>query len=151
MRLASFLKPGLLVYEVLKTVIFATVVVLQAENTEIFTLIIFSAQAALFPLMALFLCVNTVQYKEYLPLYIAGKFVCIFAIIGWSIFAQEKSSLGSFLSSTTLLCFEMSALFTVITIKNDVKRFLDNNENDQNGTQINHETNLQNANLTEGS
>ena len=124
MRLASFLKPGLLIYEVLKAVIFATVMVLQAQNAQIFTLVVFAVQGTLFPLMALFLCVNTLRYREYLPLYMAGKIVAVFTIMSWSLFTQKASTLGDFISSTTLLCFELSALFAIMTIRNDVEQII---------------------------
>ncbi|MCL1991710.1 MAG: hypothetical protein FWG66_02040 [Spirochaetes bacterium] len=45
--------------------------------------LLFAAPNMLFPLMALFLWLDFFKYEAYVPLFIVGKFVCIFSTISW--------------------------------------------------------------------
>jgi len=51
--------------------------------------ITFAACAALFPLMALFIWLDSSRYAVYMPLFTAGKCIGIFSILGWSIIAGQ--------------------------------------------------------------
>ena len=46
---------------------------------------VFSASAAMFPFMALFLWLDVYRYKTYLPLFIAGKCIGIFSLLVWTV------------------------------------------------------------------
>jgi hypothetical protein len=117
MKITTLLKPGLFVYEVFKIIIFAIILMTEAYNSSIFLLAFFAAQGALFPIMALFLCLNTVRYKEYLPLFMAGKSIGIFILLVWSIFSQQSTMIGGFFNGMSLLSFELVALAAIFYIK----------------------------------
>jgi len=72
--------------------------------------------------MALFICLNTAHYREYLPLFIAGKSIGIFALLSWFIISQQLSMVSIFLSGITLLSFDLFSLASVLVIKNDVDK-----------------------------
>jgi hypothetical protein len=85
MGIIRILKPGLLVYEFVR--IFLTVYViaslLPGKSTVPFLML--TAPFALFPLMALFIWLDTEKYKTYIPLYLAGKCINVFILLGWLI------------------------------------------------------------------
>jgi hypothetical protein len=47
------------------------------------------ASNALFPLMALFLWLDSSRYSVYEPLYTAGKCVCFVSVMSWCIFSRQ--------------------------------------------------------------
>ena len=124
MRFAIFLKPALLIFEVTRIIIIAGLLIIQADDALFFTLLIFAVQGALFPIMALFLCLNTARYIEYIPLYIAGKSIGILAIICWSLLTQQATMIGGFIREMTLICFDLFAVTALLVIKNDVNRLM---------------------------
>ena len=129
MNIIRFLKPGLLIYEVLKIIVFAATLVIDATNKSIFLMVFFTAQGALFPIMALFICLDVVRYKEYLPLFIAGKGIGIITLLGWSVFSRQVTMIGGFFNVMSLLSFELFAMAVVLIIKKDVMRLTDVEEN----------------------
>lgn len=122
MKIVSLLKPGLLIYEVFRLVILTIILILQANNSSVFVMMIFATPGVLFPIMALFICLNTAHYREYLPLFIAGKSIGIFALLSWFIISQQLSMVSIFLSGITLLSFDLFSLASVLVIKNDVDK-----------------------------
>jgi hypothetical protein len=85
MGITRILKPGLLVYEFVR--IFLTVYVLASffPGKSSIPFLFMAVPFVLFPLMALFIWLDTEKYKAYLPLYLAGKCVCVFILTGWLI------------------------------------------------------------------
>ena len=51
--------------------------------------IVYAAPGALFPLMALFIWLDTDRYRAYLPLFAAGKCIVVVSLLGWSIVSQR--------------------------------------------------------------
>ena len=94
MRLISFLKPGLLIFECVRVLFIVLILVLQGNDPGLLTRIVLAAPSALFPLMALFICLDFDRYKEYLPLYMAGKSIGIFLQVGWSIISRQVTMIG---------------------------------------------------------
>jgi len=122
MNIIRILKPALLVYEVLKIVVFAATLVIDAGNKSIFLMAFFTAQGVLFPIMALFLCLDSDRYKEYIPLYIAGKSIGIVILLGWSLFSRQVTMIGGLFSAMSLLSFELFAMSVIFIIKRDIIR-----------------------------
>ena len=120
MKLVSLVKPGLLIIEIIKMVIIAAILVLEARNKSILQLVLFAAQGALFPIMALFLCLNTVRYREYIPLYIAGKCIGIILLLGWSLFSRQVTMIAEHLNVMSLLSIDLFALAAILTVRKDV-------------------------------
>jgi hypothetical protein len=86
MEISRPLKPGLFIYECIRLFILAAAfVILQPVGPGAFPWLVYTAPSALFPLMALFMWLNVSRYGAYLPLFLAGKCVCLFALAGWSI------------------------------------------------------------------
>ena len=88
--------------------------------------IAFAASAPLFPLMALFIWMDSARYKAYMPLFSAGKCIGFFSILGWSIIARQvriidvlsgspKAKFESFLFYSYL--FSMVVIFLIIRDK----------------------------------
>jgi len=94
--------------------------ILQASDSSFFIKLVFATQGALFPIMALFLCVNINRYKEYLPLLIAGKIIGIVILFTWSIASMQNTSPTDFISEMALLCCDLFALAAILKIKKDV-------------------------------
>lgn len=112
MGIIRILKPGLFLYECVRTILlaFTLVFLLRAmENPNIILWAALAAPTALFPLMALFIWLDIDRYNSFLPLYMAGKCIGIFAFLGWSIIY------GRFTIITTGLIFESGNLFALGT------------------------------------
>ncbi|MCL2440680.1 MAG: hypothetical protein FWD14_02980 [Treponema sp.] len=121
MRLISFLKTGLFIYECFRILILAIILIIQGSEPGLSIRMIFAASAALFPLMALFICIDINRYKTYLPLFAAGKCICIFMELGWSIISRQVTMIGSIDSAAILAqlilsgdLFALAAVFMII-------------------------------------
>ncbi|MCL2185918.1 MAG: hypothetical protein FWB86_08730 [Treponema sp.] len=121
MKLTSFLKLGLFFYELIRTLYLVINLILQASDSSIFIKMIFASQGALLPLAALFLCLNTTRFKEYIPLYIAGKSIGIFTLLMWSLISQGNQMIGDRIGEMTLVAFDLFSLAIILIIKNDFK------------------------------
>ena len=120
MKLIRFLKPLLFLYEVIRIIIIAVLVILKANDSSNYMMVIFAVQGALFPIMTLFLCVNAVRYREYIPLYIAGKAIGVFAVVCWLLFSRQVTMIEGFVSDIVLGSFDLLAIAVSIAIKDDV-------------------------------
>ena len=89
MGINRLLKPGLFLYECIRIIFMAAVVVLSPGGNEILPRLIFMAPGVLFPLMALFIWLDVQRYRAYLPLFAAGKCIAIFTLLIWSIFSRH--------------------------------------------------------------
>ena len=136
------MKPLLFVYEVIRIIIIAVLLIIKANDSSNYMMVIFAVQGVLFPIMTLFLCINTDRYKEYIPLYIAGKVTAVFAILCWLLFARQSTMIGGFVSDIVLGCFDLLAIMAVLAIKDDVKNSTIDNLLTTNGqTEKNEQTN----------
>jgi hypothetical protein len=89
----------------------------------------------MFPLMALFLWVDFSRYKPYMPLYIAGKCIGIFSILGWSIvsrrFTMFQELAGFYLIIDLLfLCGDLLALAAALLIFRNMQKITGNTVQD---------------------
>jgi len=82
--------------------ILITILILHSNDAGILIKMIFAAPAVLFPLMALFIWLDTGRYKTYLPLFAAGKCIGIFILLGWSIISQQVTMISSFSSAAII-------------------------------------------------
>jgi hypothetical protein len=58
-----------------------------------FPYLVYVTPNALFPLMTFFMCLRPVEYRNYLPLYMAGKVVAVVAFYVWGFFILKASIL----------------------------------------------------------
>jgi len=97
MEMVRPLKPGLFIYECIRLLILAAAfAALQPVGPEAFPWLVYTAPNALFPLMALFIWLNVSRYGAYLPLFLAGKCVCLFSLLGWSIVSWRTTIIEGF-------------------------------------------------------
>ncbi|MCL2801802.1 MAG: hypothetical protein FWD28_08615 [Treponema sp.] len=118
MGLNRFLKYGLFIYECLRILIVIIFLVVQQNGSGSIAGISYAASIALFPLMALFICLNTERYKVYLPLFAAGKTIAIVLGIGWLITHQSGTMYGELelLLTQIVLSGDLFALTAVLLI-----------------------------------
>lgn len=95
-RLINIIKPGLFIYECIRMIILVASVVYLMPGSSIFSWLFFAAPSAMFLLMALFLWLDAFRYKAYLPLFMAGKCIGIFAQMGWSIITRRDAVMERF-------------------------------------------------------
>jgi hypothetical protein len=55
-----------------------------------FPYLVYAVPNALFPLMGFFLLISPGEYKTYISLYMAGKFIVIVSILVWGFFSLSK-------------------------------------------------------------
>ena len=66
----------------------AALVFYQPVDPAGFPRFIYAAPAALFPLMAFFILQDDSRYRNYLPLFMAGKFLSICTLTVWLVFQR---------------------------------------------------------------
>jgi len=116
----------------------AILLLLKTKDSSIYMMVIFAVQGALFPIMALFLCVNAVRYREYIPLFIAGKVIGVFAILSWLLFSRQGTMIGGFLPDVILGSFDLFAIAAILVIKDDVNNSsIDNMIRTEGNTEVN--------------
>jgi len=76
--------------------------------------------------MALFIWLDTDRYKEYLPLFSAGKCIGIFLLLVWFIIFRQVTMIGSVFglaiyAELLVLFGDLLSLGAVLLIKNDIK------------------------------
>jgi len=82
-----------------------------------FPQITFAACAAMFPLMALFIWLDSARYEVYMPLFTAGKCIGVFSILGWSIIAGQVKISAVLSGTANIESFLLySYLFSVVVI-----------------------------------
>jgi hypothetical protein len=73
--------------------------------------------AALFPLMAFFILLDSARYRVYIPLFTAGKFIGVFSILGFPVIIGQDSKFGVFSENTLLVSFLLgSYLFSILVV-----------------------------------
>ena len=123
-------KPAVFLYECIRILFLTALTVSQFNELAAGTpanlpALLYAAPGALFPLMALFIWLDTVRYRTYLPLFIAGKCIIIFTLAvwltitpeftGWSIFIRMPLIVRSS-AINLLLLMDIMALSAVILI-----------------------------------
>jgi FtsH-binding integral membrane protein len=112
MKIVHFVKPGLFVYECVRILAITFILFLQADRAGFSINLILIMSGALFPLMALFIWLNTNRYKAYLPLFLAGKCIGAFTLLIWFIVSKQDTIIESFVLSGDL--FSLAAVLLII-------------------------------------
>jgi len=125
MNIIRFLKPLVFVLECIKLMVIALVIIIQGNVPGLFTKILLAAPGALFPLMALFVWLDTARYKEYPPLFLAGKCIGIFLLLIWFIVFSQVTIIGRIFGFAVyaeglILCGDLISLGAVFLISKDI-------------------------------
>jgi len=94
MVLVRILKPALFIYECIRITALAFILVYLLYGTSSVPWLAFTAPGALFPIMALFLWIDTANFKAYMPLYITGKCIGLFSLALWSVMSKQNTVMG---------------------------------------------------------
>ncbi|MCL2209070.1 MAG: hypothetical protein FWC19_01715 [Treponema sp.] len=105
MGIISVIKPALFFYEAVRVVILALVLMFLLPGTSAVPWLAIASPGALFPLMSLFLWIDIIRYKAYLPLYLAGKYIGIFTIIIFSLISRRLTVIN--VSSDSIILTEL--------------------------------------------
>jgi len=89
MGIVRLIKLILFIFECIIFLFISALLISSGLEQAGFPYITFAASASLFPLMALFIWLDSGRYRVYIPLFTAGKCIGIFSILGWSIFAGQ--------------------------------------------------------------
>jgi len=100
--MTQLLKPGLFIYECLRLLFLISALAAATDGLKN-PLLVFTASNALFPLIALFLLLNISRYRDYLPLYFAGKCISLFSVAGWVIISKQETIIWALMNSSRLL------------------------------------------------
>ena len=94
MELHRPLRAGLFIYECARILFLAGAFAAQGQGPDgglaAFPWLACVAANALFPLMTLFLLLDSSRYGVYAPLYAAGKCVSFFSAVGWCFFSWRN-------------------------------------------------------------
>jgi len=130
MKLIQLIKPGLFLYECLRIMLLAAVLILRSNGNDILMPLVYTAPSALFPIMALFIWLDSERYRAYLPLFTAGKCIGITSLLGWSIVSSQFTMIGVFMTVVVfaefvILCGDLLAMAAVFLV------FKNNKKNDE--------------------
>jgi len=137
MNITRFLKPIVFTLECIKLLIIALIIMIQGNVPGLFIKILLAAPGALFPLMALFIWLDTIRYKEYIPLFSAGKCIGIFLLLGWFIIFRQVTMIGSIFGLAVyaegiLLFSDLLSLGAVFLINREIIIEIKNPEMEEN-------------------
>jgi hypothetical protein len=127
MNIVRFLKPAVFLCECIKLMLISAILIIQGDVLELAIKIILTAPGALFPIMALFIWLDTDRYREYLPLFSAGKCIGIFLLLGLLIVFRQVTIIGKTIglavyAETLLLGGDLLSLGAVLLINKNVKK-----------------------------
>jgi len=126
MRFTPLLKPGLFVYECIRIIILIVILFQYGRDSGLLIRAIFTTPSILFPIMALFIWLDTDRYQVYLPLFIAGKSIGVFLELGWSIISRQVTILTGAGGITSLaqltLSGDLFALAIALFIIKDIQK-----------------------------
>jgi hypothetical protein len=127
MKAIQLIKPGLFLYECMRIMILAAILILRSSESDILGRLAYTAPSALFPLMALFIWLDSERYRAYLPLFAAGKCIVISTFLGWSIVSGQVTMIGRFLGAAVfaeavLLSGDLLTIAAVILVYKDNRK-----------------------------
>jgi len=127
MNVVRFLKPAVFLLECIKLMVISTILIIQGNTPGLLIKIVLIAPSALFPIMALFIWLDTDRYKEYLPLFSVGKSIGIFLLLGWFILLRQVTMIGNVFgiaiyAENILLSGDILSLIAVLLIYKHVKK-----------------------------
>ena len=95
----QLIKPALFLYECMRIMMLAAVLILRPNGGDFLGQLAYTAPSALFPIMALFVWLDSERYRAYLPLFAAGKCIGITTLLGWSIVSGQVTMIGRFMGA----------------------------------------------------
>jgi len=114
--ISRFFKLILLIIECI-TFFIAVIVIQRSINQAGLSEITLMVSAVLFPLMALFIWLDSTRYRVYIPLFTAGKFIGVFSILGFPVITGQNSNSGFFSRDVNLLSLLLvSYLFSILVV-----------------------------------
>jgi hypothetical protein len=117
MRIIRFFKLILFIYEFITFIYIAAIIFFRGFDQDSLPETVFAASAAMFPLMALFIWLDSTRYRVYMPLFTAGKCIGVFSILGWSIIARQVKISAVLSGAAVIESFLLySYLFSLIAI-----------------------------------
>ena len=119
MKAIQLVKPGLFIFECIRVLTLALILISKRNEPEFFTRILFAAPCTLFLLMALFIWLDTSRYREYLPLFAAGKCIGIFILLLWSIISKQVTIIYNF---GFILSGDIFTLAIILLINKDSRK-----------------------------
>jgi hypothetical protein len=126
MGLIRFFKIGLFIYECIRILLLALILIIKGTDSGLLIRMVFAAPSALFPLMALFILLDTNRYKAYLPLFLAGKSIGVFLEALWSIISirvtMNESMDHSVILAQLILSGDLFSLAAAIMIVKYVQK-----------------------------
>ena len=78
------------IFRVLLLVVFLFIGPQEAVDGTFFPYLVYLSANALFPLMTLFVWLRPQEYRNYLTLYMAGKFIGMAAFFAWEFFSSRQ-------------------------------------------------------------
>jgi len=133
MVLIRCLKPAIFIYECIRIIVLSFILFYLLYGTISVPWFAFTAPGALFPLMALFLWIDTVNFKAYLPLYIAGKCIGLFSLALWTVISRLNTIIGGIslfylqIETVFFLC-DLLALAAILIIFRNLQKSLNKQE-----------------------
>jgi hypothetical protein len=123
MGIIKLLKPALFIYECARIIVVSTYMVFQGNQAG-FPVIAFAAPSALFPLIALFIWLDASRYRVYLPLFVAGKILCILSLLVWFLVFRQNMIIysGNTVIELLLACGDLFSIAIILLIMRDVKK-----------------------------
>jgi hypothetical protein len=126
MKIIQLIKPGLFLYECLRIMILVVILILRSNGDNFIGHVAYTTPSALFPLMALFIWLDSQRYRAYLPLFAAGKCIGISTLLGWSIVSGQVTMMGRFLGAAVfaeiiLICGDLLSIVIVLLVYKDNK------------------------------
>jgi hypothetical protein len=132
MVLIRILKPFLFFYECARTFAMICMFAYLFYGTDYLSYLAFAAPAAIFPIMALFIWIDTAGFKSYIPLYIAGKSIAIFTMTVWFTVSRISMITGiyTFQEAGEILFIsgDLLALAAIIVIFTSLQKSLNKQE-----------------------
>jgi hypothetical protein len=116
MKMVNIIKGGLFIYESVRIIILALYLMIVLPEHSAVSWLAFAVPGALFPLMAMFIWLDTSRYNAYLPLYIAGKCIGIFSLMVFSIISGRFTMIDMGSGIFTALIFLAGDLFALAGI-----------------------------------
>ena len=111
MSVSKPLAAGLFVYDCVRLLLLAAMLfavppsgVFPGDSGAFFPYIVYLSSNALFPLMSLFVRLRPQEYRNYLPLYMAGKIIAVVSFYAWMLLVpREIFGMGNVVLNIALL------------------------------------------------
>ena len=84
---------ALFIYEIIRLlllVVFLFLLPQEYSGRAFFPNFVYLSANALFPLMTLFVWLNTAEYRNYIPLYMAGKIITVVSFFAWQFLSPRE-------------------------------------------------------------